>query len=617
MSRRSLAVLVALASGAFVLGGARPATAAVAWGDASLVRDDARVEIAREGTATVTHVLSLRVSGKKFRAFVIDGVDDGAEPPDDPQSTLGRDGPGWPIEIEGEKGEKLLGLVEPTKETRKLRVRLGDGGLARGDWTVRLRYRVDLAKQHLFARDDASLHFSWQGPHWPDGFDAGKITFALPPGVTEPRIALADPAGGEQGAQAVEGVALVAVQRSPDRDVVEITRPHVAHGDDATWVVHVDPRAMPEVAAQLPRPERDTFRVADDARGLRAHLRWVLATPVLGLLLGGALWLRDRGARRAARLRGVEPRPLVRLEDPARAVGYGATFTGACVATIGGHLYVAASLLVAALALAAARPPLPPARPRARGRWLAIPTSAIPSPLRAQGSPLDPSSALGLFLVLVVVAGVGAGAVHIARTHVELAVVAVIHALALVPLFATGRVAQLPPDLARDAWPALRPAAGAIAAIPGVRVKPIARLTALRGGDSDASASGGAGVDEVRARIDVPEEAVAQGVLHLELGCAIVQGTGAATLVPELLIRLRDGSPAVELLGADRAAEGDATFARAPGRAVDEVVLSIRPAITAPAAMRRWVAWVLASVGTPAPAAARGERRSMLVAASL
>jgi hypothetical protein len=213
---------------------------------------------------------------------------------------------------------------------------------------------------------------------------------------------------------------------------------------------------------------------------------------------------------------------------------------------------------------------------------------------------------------LVTLAGVGAGAAYVARTHVELAVVALIHALALVPLFATGRVAQLPPDLARDAWPTLRRAAAAIGEIPKVRVKPIARLTMARDG-----ASGSAGVDEVRARIDVGDEAVAQGLQHLELGCAIVQGTGAATLVPELLIRARAGSPAHDRLLEAVAEGGEATFDVAMGRTPEDVVVAIRPAITTPAALRSWVSWTLALVGAPAKEARKPDVPTLMAAATM
>jgi hypothetical protein len=625
MRRRFLASSLAsrLLAGALIAGGVLAgegnASAAVAWGDASLSRDDAVVEIGREGVATVTHLLSLRVSGKKFRAFVIDGVDDGAEAPEGPEAASGRDGPGWLVDIEGTKGEKVSGLVEPTKETRKLRIRLGDAGLARGDWTVRLRYRVDFAKQHLFARDDATLHFSWQGPHWPDGFDGGKVTFVLPAGVTEPRVGLADPAGGELGSQAVEGVALVALQRTPELDRIEITRPHVAHGDDSTWIVHLDPRAMPTVSAHLPRPERDTFRVGEEAQGIRAHLKWVLATPGLAVLLGLALALRDRGARRAARARGTELRPLVPISDAARASGYGLAFAGACVATTAGQLYVAAGLLASALALATARPPMPASARRPRGRWLAIPTSAIPAPRRPRGSLFDPETPSGAFLALAGLAAVVSGAVFVARTHLELAIVGVIHALAWVPLMATGRAAQLPPSLARDAWPLLAPVGAAIGAIAGVQTRPIARLVAAQADvaseDLDAA---DAGVDEVRLRVDLPEDVRGRGLVQLEVGCALVQGTGSATLVPELLVRLRAGSDASARF--DHVLEAvpeSATFASLPGRTADERVVAVRPAITTPTALRQWVEWALATVrDAPAVPATRTPDRTLLAAAA-
>ncbi len=611
--RRYRPSVVAASLGAAVLVGSADARASSAWGDAALTRDDARIEVGPDGVLTVTHTLGLEVTGKRFRAFVIDGVDDGAEPPEGPGVAADRDGPGWLVQIDGAKGERLAGLVEPAKEPRRLRVHLGEAGLARGDWTVHLRYRVDYAKLHLFARDEASLHFTWQAPKWPDGYDAGKITFVLPAALAEPRVGLVDPAGGELGSQAVEEIALVAMQRTPEVDVVELTRPHVAHGDDVSWVVHVDPRALPTVASHLPRPERDTFRVGEEAQGIRAHPTWLLGAPLLALLLGGALALRDRGARRAAAAARTELRPLVALPLVARAALYGLAVAGACVVTTAGHLYVSAALLVAGMALATLRPPLPCDARRPRGRWLAVPVTAIPSPRRPRGSPFDPSTPSGIFLALAGLAGVASAASFVARTHVELAIVGVLHALALVPLALTGRASHLPPSLARDAWPVLAPIAAALRGVGEVNVKAMARLLAAHQAGDGADG----GVDEVRLRIDVAEALRATGLQHLEIGCAIVQGTGAATLLPELLIRLRDGAEALarfdDLL--DETA-GSATFARLAGRDAVERVVVVRPAVTTPRAMRRWVEWALATASGGAPARAAPPLAGSVLAAA-
>ena len=160
------------------------ARAGIAWGDASLKTDDVRVEVDAAGRATVSHAISIHVASKKFRAFVVEGVDADPMPPLDDATTAGLDGPGWPVEATNAKGEPIEAFVEPTKEPRRLHVRLGSDGVPRGDYALKLRYRVDLGKDGAFSRDGTMLRLSWGAPSWPEGYDSGHLVFAIPSAPT-------------------------------------------------------------------------------------------------------------------------------------------------------------------------------------------------------------------------------------------------------------------------------------------------------------------------------------------------------------------------------------------------------------------------------------------------
>ncbi|MBI2390809.1 MAG: hypothetical protein HYV09_14560 [Deltaproteobacteria bacterium] len=569
MRRRSTTVTLASA----VLGGsllvvAADARAGAAWGDASLARADVRIELSPDGRAQITHTVGLRVSGKKFRAFAIDGVDDGLEPPDDQATLAGRDGPGWPATATDGKGGSVEAFVEPAKEPRKLRVRLGLDGVPRGDYVVQVRYRVDLARANAFVRDGALTRFSWTAPRWPEGYDGGKIVIALPAAPTEPKLAIAD-VGGD-GEHPADGVALLSLKRGSLADELEITRPHVPPHDDTRWILRVDPKALPSVAASVAALEHEHREagVAPAPHGRRARTTLGVLAGALGVALGIALARRDRDAQLAGAFR-----PLLRLSPTARSIGYGVTSALAIAAAWTSFPLLGAACVLAAMALATQRAPFPAAEPRAVGRWLAVPDAAIAPGSRAPLGPFDPRGRTAKIALGAIAVAFGAAIALLSRRDPRAAVALAIDATLLLPLFLSGRSAQLPPDRVAGAWDRLLPIAEGLRQAEPSRVRAIARTA-------------GRAIDEVRVRVE-PRQRGASWLL--EIGCGLVHGPGGARLCPEILVRTDASSGLAEHLerltrGAP-ALRGEDEIALALGRSPDERVLCVRPAEARPAAI--------------------------------
>ena len=533
---RPLASVLAFGSTLFL---ARLAAAGTAWGDASLTRDDVRIELDEGGRATITHSVLVHVSGKRFRAFVIDGVEESIEAPSDDVSLAGRDGPGWPAPATDGKGQPIDAFVEPTKEPRKLRVRLGHDGVPRGDYTVQIRYHVDFGKLGAFSRDGTMTKLSWSAPRWPEGYDGAKIVIVVPAAKSEPGLSVAD-VGGE-GEHPLDGFAIAVVHRGTQRDEIEITRPHVPAHDDAHFVLRVDPHALPNVAASAAAIEAG--RPAPLAYAPRARLVMPAIAASIGLLLALLHYRRDRAPFR----------PLLGGAPSARAFVYGVSAGGAVFATWSTWPLLGAVLILVAITASTLRAPRPDGT-RDKGLWLAIPELAVPAPAARDRS----------YAWMVVAAAVAIAFALLLRRDHRAAIALAMNAAMLLPLFVTGTARQLSPDRVADAWRVLQPIAKTLD-----RPKIIARTV-------------GRTIDEVRLRID------GRGPIRtIEIGCAIVHGAGGSSLVPEILVRAD--------LGATFTVSSEDEHVDALGRSDDERTICIRPSSSEPRAFRRTVDALLAA----------------------
>jgi hypothetical protein len=310
---------------------------------------------------------------------------------------------------------------------------------------------------------------------------------------------------------------------------------------------------------------------------------------------------RDRDARSHAELR-----PLVPIDATLRAIVYGALVATSFVACSMAHTAISATCLVGALIVGTLRPPAIDLATTRVGRWLAMPASSVPRRPRPRATPFDPGTWLGATIFVVASLVIGTAIVAAWREHPDRSAIVAMHGLALLWPFATGRASQRAPDLVRDAWARLRPVERALERSFRGRVRVVGHVP--RGGT----------LDEIRLRVAADERASSAGVLDVEIGCAIVAGVGAASLVPQLIVRARKGSPgALALERRIAPARASATFTACDGRDASERVVSIRPAFVSPRALRHWVRWAFAEavrVGTEAAPVAAPTRPSRPIA---
>jgi hypothetical protein len=211
----------------------------------------------------------------------------------------------------------------------------------------------------------------------------------------------------------------------------------------------------------------------------------------------------------------------------------------------------AACVALATLAAALRAPEFKPAA-RGPGRWLAL----RPEEAFAPGPATWTADALAALLVL---AGVAAAAIVGRRFDPEAPWLVALDASAIVPLFVTGRASQLPPDGARATAPWLARVFRALRTVPGLRVRPWARVPLE--GDTP---------DELRLLV-LPRAAV-PGLLGIELGLAWSGTPVGWAGAPEILARVLEGSPA-----AARLAQELPVTRLVPGRRPDERVARLLP----------------------------------------
>jgi hypothetical protein len=229
------------------------------------------------------------------------------------------------------------------------------------------------------------------------------------------------------------------------------------------------------------------------------------------------------------------------------------------------------------MALAAHRPPKRLARPRAPGLWQAVRDekvfggTAAEAPLPGDALDLGTSpgrlAALGV-LVLVATAAWGLRAI-LPGAHIAIPLAASV----MIPVFATGRRAELPRTAFERAAAFLRPARNALGTLVDLARVDVACIARV-GPDGTA--------DEVR--LTCLPEAPIPGLRAIEL--ALSRGDGC---LPEVLVRLDAGSRA---LLARAAALGRLDRGRTP----EEQVLRVGVPVATPAVAARVLATTLEAV---------------------
>jgi hypothetical protein len=547
-ARRGPALVALALFAALLLAWTRPA---LAWVDVTIEGDDVRVSVAADGKARIEHRITLKIAGGPLRALDLRGVDHDAVPDADgyvvPQREAASNSLASAVPVALElmpPGNKPEPDGSPARSTLKIRFQ-NDRGLGRGVYVVLARYTTNLAPS--IRADGALAKVVWTGPLWPDGLASVRTTFELPAAPTEPRTdesmaRSAEPGDPREPSAADRPLVLSTLRRGLKTDAIELLRPYVPKGEVPTWAIRADRRAF---TITTPAPRKPELRSGAAAFFSEPALRtlWIAFAVALFLLYSVVVALKSAAVAREASAAGTHARPLVPLPATLRALLAGAFLVAglwiellARKATLGALLVLAASLLAAHL---------PPAwkrgsRLRGPGRWLPVAESqAFNDPPREAGGALDVSTRRGKVVFSLVLLALGAGVVALHDLSPYQAQLVAFDATALLAVFGTGLRSGLPPDPGKAPTRFLRELARRLRKTPGGReLRIIGRIRVPEGATEP---------DELR--LSVAPRASIQGFSAIEVGVVHVPGIGGPIGLPEVLLRVGEGSPCEIALG--------------------------------------------------------------------
>ena len=548
---RHMTTLCAAAGLALVSGPAQ------AWVESEVRAHVATVDVDRAGRALVTEDLTLAVRGGPLPGFELSGVDLDAEPL-----------PGASVSSVASSRAQLPAtpLLLDKRDDGTLRIEIDrEKGLRTGVYTFHFQYRTDLLKRDLIRREGNEVEVRWVGPRFEQGIDSARVVFRLPAGPTPPVLPdVNSSAGRVQDGDALGGVFVGNLHRLADKDELDIVRPHISRGEPVLWRVRVSAKAFDAFANPLPAPH---FEKASSPRALalganaqpRQRLRWWFCAALAALAYAFAVAGKWRYFSALCSSRGALARSLVPLPVGLRAAASGTLLAAAFVSaawfdqpTLGAALLVLASAFACHYAS--------PAKVvlRGPGQWLplsdeeAFARSAPP----VAGRFLDAGTLPGFAVFAALGALLWVGAWFLFGHAPYQALLLLLGSTCLLPLFFTGRAAQLPADLALRPRALLAGLALRLRRSSGLKVVAWARIPE---GKSDA--------DELRLLVHVP--GALRGLVGVEIGVEYGASLVAAAAAPFVLIRAREGSAVVSAL------PRELVWTR--GRKADERAALLRP----------------------------------------
>lgn len=525
------------------------APARAAWVETRVTAHAAVVDVERNGTATVSHELGIRLRGGPLSELSLPGVDGDAEPL--PDATV--------ICTDDAKFGVVPLVVERQPDGSLKLTITRERGLRTGSYVFRFSYRSELLKRELIRRVGSHVELRWVGPRFEDGLDSARVTFRIPEANVAPT--LPSPGNGTGTISELDelgGVFVSNLRRAPGKDELEVIRPHVARGEPALWRIWLADSALDAFAAGVAANAPERLLSRELGESARERLVWLLGAFAAGLGFGGLLFFKWRGFRAAAAQRGACARSLVPLAAGLRAA-LGGTLLGLAVIaagrwdepTLGGGLLLGA-MLCAALYASPGRP-----APRGPGHWLPLAEADafVASHCNLPGRWLDAGRPAGRLILLLLVAGLVA--LHfVVRVHsVYRAVELLLAGALLLPVFLSGRAAELPVVPGTDPSNTLRRTLSGLRRR-GLRAVPLGRLP-----------HGASTPDELRLLLQL--RGARPGFVALELGVDHSVGVGGIVAEPYLVLRVREGSPCAQALAPQLA------FQR--GRKADERVAVLTP----------------------------------------
>lgn len=500
-----------------------------AWIETRVESSQTTLDLTTDGTATVQYQLMLDVRGAPLKSFALEGVDVDAEPLPDATITRMKGGiaTSLPLPVQILAAAGRLDITVPLKK-----------GFSGRTFLLKLSYRTRLLERGLIRHlpGEQRSELAWVGPRFADGVDS--VTLVV-------RTAAAGQAPDVQGeAQRTAdgtpnfGIVMSTLRRSQARDELELVRAHVARDEAITWRVLLDRRlfpgavpASPSTAASPPPVTPSTAAPLAKAPpvALSAGLPWILLAGVVYALL---IALKSWRLARAARLRNCRPRPFVAWRARYRATAAGSCLGAAAAAVVWLDApLLAAGLVAVGAAFAAQRPPVPNPELRGPGQWRAIDANTFrlpPSPA-LPGAWLDAGRAQGFSLLMAALAATTWAAARWFETSPYYGACLLLGSSALLPLFCTGRLGEMPLDALAESQRFLARAQRRL----GKDSKLVVQLTGR------FAAQGGA-LDELRLSI-MPARGLA-GLLGLELGLEFQERLGGFCARPVVVVRAAEGS---------------------------------------------------------------------------
>ena len=530
---------------------------AKAWVESEVRSHLATVDVDRAGKALVTEELTLAVRGGPLSGLELSGVDLDAEPLQ-----------GATVSSVASSKARLPAtpLLLDKRDDGTLRIEIDrEKGVRTGVYSFHFQYRTDLLGRDLIRREGNQVEVRWIGPRFEQGIDSARVVFRLPAGPTPPVLPdVNDSTGRLQDGDALGGVFIGNLHRLADKDELDIVRPHVSRGEPVLWRVRVSARAFDAFANPLPAPHLEktsTARAITLGSGAqpRQRLGWWLGAALAALAYAFAVAGKWRYFSEVCATRGALARALLPLPVGVRSAASGTLVASAFVsaawfdqATLG------AALLVMAMALACQYATPAKVVLRGPGQWLPL------SDEEAFGRPtapvigrfLDAGAWPGLALFAGLSAGLAVAAWFLFARAPYQALLLLLGSACLLPLFFTGRVAQLPPDLAIRPRAILAKLAVRLRRASGIKVVAWARIP-----------EGRAVADELRLLVQVP--GARRGLLGVEIGVEYGVSAGGSAAAPFVLIRAREGSAVIEAL------PRELVWTR--GRKADERAAVLRP----------------------------------------
>ncbi len=245
-------------------------------------------------------------------------------------------------------------------------------------YSFHFQYRTDLLKRDLIRREGNEVEVRWVGPRFEQGIDSARVVFRLPAGPTPPVLPDVNGSAGRlQEGDAMGGVFIGNLHRLPDKDELEIVRPHVSRGEPVLWRVRVSAKAFDAFANPLPpRLEKASTRRAlalGAGAEPRQRLSWWSCAALAALAYACVVAGKWRYFSALCEAHGARARSLVPLPVGLRAAASGSLLASAFVsaawfdqATLG------AVLLVLAMALACQYATRAEIVLRGPGQWLPL-----------------------------------------------------------------------------------------------------------------------------------------------------------------------------------------------------------------------------------------------------